>query len=370
MNQKGFNPITAVIVLVVITGLIGGFWLFSRQKSKIGYPDAGVINIETAKAGEQYGVWTVKENNIKLSQYKNPIDGSVYASLGGQVSFEGSLELSGRYAIGESGVGFFVDTKYHMAFPKIVDAYQAGTSFTLDGKLFILLLDADTNFFGEQGVEGAATIIINNLAYQSVSCLACDAYQGFLASIAQIISVDTDSVLQVEELRTFDISEEFLRKISDWQLYSDALPLGFAFKYPKNYGTFPITPLEFFDEFGQASVAFGNKEKEGVFVTLDIKDLEGVSYDTYKSLVLDSCKSRKAQEECFSFVEYKTFKGYVGLAYSYRDPEIESLGHQSVIVFVHNGNSFLFSRFFKYGAPASEQYILFDIVQTIDFFEP
>lgn len=173
--QKGCAKHVAIFIIAVVLILSGAVYYFNQAEQK--FEPVGVLNIETARAGDTFGAWTVRENNIKETEIKD-FDGKAHIGLSGQITFSGSFRVTGYYVVNElhGGVIFYPDAQYISRFPRVI----------AEGKFAIALF----NDFTDKGINdsGQATIVIDDLAYQEVFCFACDPWQGFYADVEEIIS--------------------------------------------------------------------------------------------------------------------------------------------------------------------------------------
>jgi hypothetical protein len=168
------NTLLTLAVVVIVLGAVAAV-VPSRRTEQPPQP-AGALNIETARPGDRFGVWTVRENTIRSKEVTD-FDGQVHTGPDGQISFTGSLSVTGRYEANnlQGGVFFFPDETYLDSFPAIGEGNE--------------LAIALPNDFTEKTLndKGRATVLIDDLVYQQVFCLACDAWQGFIADVEIVI---------------------------------------------------------------------------------------------------------------------------------------------------------------------------------------
>lgn len=168
--------VAVIIAAVVFTVVAEGLNLLAERglqkvPSDTMASPAGEVSLETVRAGETFGVWTVRENKLRTKEIPDAT-GKIWKGLDGTVSFDGSLDVRGRYVFNDlsGGVLLYPDKEFWPYLPRIKGIEeQEAPVIALFGTL------TDLTY----GSEGRIAVTITDLAYQKVFCAACDAWNGW-----------------------------------------------------------------------------------------------------------------------------------------------------------------------------------------------
>ncbi|MDO8601842.1 MAG: hypothetical protein Q7R62_01775, partial [bacterium] len=171
-----------LIGLLAVIYVAGGLWYFTKEAINI---PASTLNVETAKPGDRFGVWTIRENTVQPQERE--IDGKIYKGMGGLISFDGTLEISGTYYFNDldGGIILLPDSQYFASLPKLIDEADVPPDATVNRDI------AFYEDFNDKkpGDDGKITLVMTDLVYAINFCpIACDGHAPFSARVKSVIN--------------------------------------------------------------------------------------------------------------------------------------------------------------------------------------